>query len=64
MNPVNSGSVPTTTDRVHVIIGRVPATVGRRGKIAEEYHTCLTPYRVELGTSDIFHIWDWICPMD
>jgi hypothetical protein len=27
MNPVNSGSVPATTSRVHAAIGRVPAIV-------------------------------------
>jgi hypothetical protein len=58
------GRVHVIVGRVHAITGRVSATVGRRGKIAEEYHICLTPYRVELGTSDIFHIWNWICPMD
>jgi hypothetical protein len=58
MNPVNSRSVPTTTDRVHIIIGRVPATVGRMSKeIIVEYHICLTPYRAEPGTSDMFHRW-------
>jgi hypothetical protein len=27
------------------------------GEIAEEYHTCLTPYRAKPGTSDMFHRW-------
>jgi hypothetical protein len=36
----------------------VPVTVGRRrGEIAAEYHTCLTPYRVKPGTLDMFHKW-------
>jgi hypothetical protein len=72
MNPVNSGSMPViigrvhaTTDRAHAIfsqvptiVDRVPVTVGRRrGEIAAEYHTCLTPYRVKPGTLDMFHKW-------
>jgi hypothetical protein len=63
MNPVYSGSVSATTSRVPGTIGRipetigqVPATVGRMSeKIAVEYHTCLTSYRVEPDTLDISH---------
>jgi predicted sugar kinase len=65
MNPVNSGSVPATTDRVHATIGRVHATIGRvpgtvgmmREEIAVEYHTCLMPCRAKPVTSDMFHRW-------
>jgi hypothetical protein len=32
----------------------VPVTVSwRREEIAAKYHTCLTPYRAEPGTSDM-----------
>jgi predicted sugar kinase len=60
--------VHATTGRVHATIGRVPGTIGRvprtigrvpSGKMSEEiameYHTRLTPYRVEPDTPDIFH---------
>jgi hypothetical protein len=72
MNPVNLGSVPATTYRVHATtgrvygtigrvpgtIGQVPRTVGRMmEEIAAEYHTCLMPYRAEPGTSNMFHRW-------
>jgi predicted sugar kinase len=50
------GRVPGTIGRVHETIGRVLGTVGRmREEITVEYHTCLTPYRAEPHTSDMFH---------
>jgi hypothetical protein len=43
-------------DRVPGIVGRVLGTVGRRREeIAAEYHTCLTSYRAEPGTLNMFH---------
>jgi hypothetical protein len=48
--------VSATVGRVLGIVGQVPVTVGkRRGQIAVEYHTYLTPYRAESSTSDMYH---------
>jgi hypothetical protein len=50
------GWVSATVGRVLGIVGQVPVTVGkRRGQIAVEYHTYLTPYRAESTTSDMYH---------
>jgi hypothetical protein len=55
---VTFSRVPTTVSQVPTTVGRVPLTVGRRrGEIAAEYHTCLTPYRVKPGISNMFHKW-------
>jgi hypothetical protein len=56
--PGRIGQVLGRIDRVPVTAGGVPVTVGRRREeIAAEYHTCLTPYTVEYGTSDMCHEW-------
>jgi hypothetical protein len=48
--------VSATVGRVPGIVDRVPVTIGKkRGQIAVEYHTYLTPYRAESSTSDMYH---------
>jgi hypothetical protein len=57
--------VTRTIGRVPGMIGWVPQTVCRllvtfgrsTGEIVVEYHPCITSYRAQLGTWDMFYRW-------